>query len=138
MQSRWSPRDYDRDPYYSAPVVYRYQRDGRTYDANRYEADLLRQAVRYGYDMGVRAGNADRMDNWRGDYRDNDAYRDANYGYNGYYVDQDEYNYYFREGFERGYQDAYGNDYRYGQRSNDTATILASVLQAVLGLQNYN
>ena len=31
-------------------------------------------------------------------------YRDANYGYSGYYVDRSDYNHYFREGFRRGYQ----------------------------------
>jgi hypothetical protein len=31
---------------------------------------------------------------------------DANYGYDDYWEDQDAYNYYFRQGFERGYEDA--------------------------------
>jgi len=146
MQARWTPRDAYNDPYYSAPVRYRYVRDGRYYNADRYAADMLQQAVRYGYDMGARAGNADRVDGWRSDWRNNFAYQDASYGYNGNYVDQDEYNYYFRQGFQRGYDDAYGQDYRYGTyngngaygNGNDTvATILASVLQSILGLQQY-
>ncbi|HWI24999.1 MAG TPA: hypothetical protein VNS59_08755 [Lysobacter sp.] len=144
MRARWNTRgyDYDNDPYYYTPASYRYVRDGRAHEVNRYAADLLRQAVRYGYEMGVRAGNADRMDGWRSDWRGNPAYLDASYGYNGYYIDQDEYNYYFRQGFQRGYQDAYGNDYRYGTYYGDRndgsiAVILASVLQAILGLQSY-
>jgi hypothetical protein len=144
MRARWNTRgyDYDSDPYYYTPASYRYVRDGRAYEVNRYAADLLRQAVRYGYEMGVHAGNADRMDGWRSDWRANPAYLDASYGYNGYYIDQDEYNYYFRQGFQRGYQDAYGNDYRYGTYYGDRndgsiAVILASVLQAILGLQSY-
>ena len=116
--------------------------DGRSYAVDRYTADLLRQAVRYGYEQGVRAGRADRLDGWRSDWRNNFAYQDANYGYGGYYVDRSEYNYYFRQGFQRGYQDGYGNDYRYGTRyssGNDgIAMILASVLQSILGLQSYN
>jgi hypothetical protein len=144
MRERWNSRayDYNNDPYYYTPASYRYVRAGRAYEVNRYAADLLQQAVRYGYEMGVRAGNADRMDGWRSDWRGNPAYRDASYGYNGYYVDQDEYNYYFRQGFQRGYQDAYGNDYRYGtyygeRNDGNIAVILASVLQAILGLQPY-
>jgi hypothetical protein len=66
---------------------------------------LLRQAVNYGYQEGFRAGEADRQDRWRSNYRDSYAYQDANYGYNGYYVDRGDYNYYFREGFRRGYED---------------------------------
>jgi len=140
MATRWSPRDYDRDPYFNTAPSYRYIRDGRAYEVNRYAADVLQQAVRNGYEMGVRAGNADRQDRWQNDWRNNYAYQDANYGYNGAYVDQADYNYYFRQGFQRGYGDAYGNDWQYGTRTggNDTATILASVLQSILGLQNYN
>lgn len=144
QRQRWLTRRYDvaSDPYYYTPASYRYVRDGRAYQVNRYAADLLQQAVRYGYEMGVRAGDADRNDGWRSDWRGNPAYLDASYGYNGYYVGQDEYNYYFRQGFQRGYQDGYGNDYRYGTYYGDRndggiATILASVLQAILGLQSY-
>jgi hypothetical protein len=62
---------------------------------------------------------------------------DANFGYNGYYVGRDEYEYYFRQGFRRGYEDGYGRDYRYGRYDNGTYSILAVVLNAILGLQPY-
>jgi len=151
QQRRLAEQNYARDAYWNAPVSYRYVRDGRYYDANRHQADLLQQAVREGYQMGVRAGMADRRDGWRSDWRNNFAYQDASYGYNGYYVDRSEYNHYFREGFQRGYQDSYGNDYRYGtyygngdnydygnNNGNDNiAVILTSVLQSILGLQQY-
>jgi hypothetical protein len=39
---------------------------------------------------------------WHSNYQGSFAYQDANYGYTGYYVDQDEYNYYFRQGFRHG------------------------------------
>ena len=67
-----------------------------------------------GYEEGVRAGQADREDGFRGDYRSSYAYQDANYGYTGMYVGQTDYNYYFREGFRRGYEDGYNSSYRYG------------------------
>src|SRR6266511_2710494 len=71
---------------YSAPN-YRYSRSGRYYQTNQYGVDMLRQAVSYGYEEGVRAGQADREDRARSSYRDSYAYQDASYGYNGYHVD---------------------------------------------------
>ena len=58
---------------------------------------MLREAVNNGYREGFRAGTADREDRWRPDYEDSFAYQDANFGYSGYYVDQADYNYYFRQ-----------------------------------------
>ncbi|HJW47046.1 MAG TPA: hypothetical protein VJ484_11230, partial [Lysobacter sp.] len=139
MRANWAAQrySYDNDPYYYTPASYRYYRTGRYYEVNRYAANLLQQAVRYGYQEGVRAGRADRYDGWRNDYRHNYAYNDANYGYYGYYVDQSEYNHYFREGFRRGYEDAYGRDYRYGNYDDGSYSILATVLQAILNLQPF-
>src|SRR5205814_1624468 len=83
---------------------YRSYRGASYYEVNQYGADLLRRAVNYGYREGYRAGVADREDRWNFDYRDSYAYQDANYGYDGYCEDQGAYNYYFREGFRRGYE----------------------------------
>ncbi|HEX7503608.1 MAG TPA: hypothetical protein VF451_09320, partial [Acidobacteriota bacterium] len=60
------------------------------------------------------------------------AYQDANYGYNGYYVALDDYNYYFREGFRRGYEDGFNGNYQYGRRINGRYSILDSVLAGIL------
>ena len=60
---------------------------------------------------------------------------DANYGYSGYYVDQDEYNYYFREGFRRGYDDGYNSSYQYGAYSNGSYSMLGALLSQILNLQ---
>ena len=75
---------------------------------------MLRQAVNYGYEEGFAAGQADRQDRWAFNYQDSYAYQDGNYGYGGFYVERDDYNYYFREGFRRGYEDGYYGRYRYG------------------------
>jgi hypothetical protein len=48
---------------------------------SRNSADLLRQAVNYGYEQGFRAGEADRQDRWRSNYQGSFAYQDASYGY---------------------------------------------------------
>ena len=127
--------DYSNDPYFYTAPTYRYTRVGRTYETNRYGADLLKQAVNYGYEEGVRAGQADRQDNYRSGYQSSYAYEDASYGYTGMYVDQSEYNYYFRQGFQRGYQDGFNSRFQYGTNSNGTLGILATVLSAILNLQ---
>ena len=85
------------------------------YETNEYGIALLRQALNNGYREGWLAGTADREDGWRPSYGSSYAYRDANYGYNGYYLDRGTYNYYFREGFRRGYDDGYNSSYRYGR-----------------------
>ena len=135
QQSRIQSRDrydYDRDPFFYTPSQYRYNRGGRYYETNQYGLDLLRQAVNYGYEEGYRAGRADRDDRWRSDYENCYAYQDANYGYSGFYVDRDDYNYYFREGFRRGYEDGYGRRTQYGRVTNGKVAILAAVLAGIV------
>jgi hypothetical protein len=55
----------------------------------------------------------------------------------GFYVDQREYNYYFREGFRRGYEDGYYTRYNYGRSYNGSDVILGTVLSGILNLQAY-
>jgi hypothetical protein len=124
--------DYGRDLYlYTAPS-YRYSHGGRYYETNQYGVDLLRQSVNYGYEQGRLAGMADLQDRWPFNYRSSYAYQDANYGYGGFYVDRDDYNNYFREGFRRGYEDGYYGRYQYGTYSNGKGSILGAVLGAIL------
>ncbi|HZV22332.1 MAG TPA: hypothetical protein VFF93_01030 [Luteimonas sp.] len=128
--------DYASDPYFYTPDSYRYSYAGNWYQTNRYGADVLRQAVNDGYQEGVRAGLADRQDGWRADYRNAYAYQDADYGYNGYYVSQSDYAYYFRQGFRRGYDDGYHSRDQYGRYDdNGSGSILQAVLAAILNLQ---
>ena len=129
--------NYDNDPYFYSAPIYRYQRAGQYYTLNQYGANLLRQAIDEGYGEGFRAGRADRMDNWRSDYRNSYAYQDASYGYSGYYLDRDEYSYYFRQGFQRGYDDGYYSRNRYGANNNGSYSILGSILSVILNLQSY-
>ena len=121
---------------YSAPS-YRYSRGSRYYQTNQYGVDMLRQAVNYGYEGGVRAGQTDREDRARFSYRDSYAYQDASYGYNGYHVDLNEYRYYFREGFNRGYQDGYYGRFQYGRNTNGALSLLGNILQQVFNVQSY-
>jgi hypothetical protein len=126
--------NYNQDPYFYSAPIYRYSRGGSYYDINQYGADLLRQAVNNGYEEGYLAGQADRQDGWRSGYRDSYAYEDANYGYNGFYVPQNDYNYYFREGFQRGYEDGYNSQSQYGRSYNGKYEILGTLLAQILNL----
>ena len=128
--------NYAGDPYFYTPSTYRYVRDGRSYETNQYGADLLQHAVNYGYEEGSRAGLADRQDRWDFNYQDSYAYQDGNYGYEGFYVDRDDYNSYFREGFRRGYEDGYNSRAQYGTYSNGKGTLLETVLAAILSFQS--
>ena len=127
-------RNYANDPYVSTPHIYRYRMGTTERQTNQYGADLLRQAVNDGYQQGYRAGQADRQDHWKANYQNSQIYHDADYGYTGNYVDESDYNYYFREGFRRGYDDGYNTQLRYGSNSNGSYSILSSVLNSILGL----
>jgi hypothetical protein len=113
---------------------YRYSRGGSYYETNRYGAQMLQEAVNRGYEEGFYAGQADREDGWSFSPNDAIGYQDASYGYDGYYVDMNEYQYYFREGFRRGYEDGYYGSSRYGRYSNGSANILGAILNTILNL----
>lgn len=134
-QARWNHHrfDYDRDPFFYTPYNYRYSYGGRWYSTNHYGAEILRQAVRDGYREGWYAGQADRMDRWRFDYRSNYGWIDGSYGYSGRYVSHNDYRWYFRQGFERGYRDGYYGRYQYGRYDRDGAMILPAILGMILG-----
>ena len=93
--------DYDHDPYFYTAPIYRYNRGGSYYETNQYGADIS--------SPGRELRLPGRLPGWsRPTARiagvptteSSYAYQDANYGYNGYYVAQDDYNYYFRQGFQ--------------------------------------
>src|SRR5204862_4609058 len=116
---------------------YRYSRQGNYYETNQYGADMLRRAVANGYEEGFRAGQADREDGWGYNYQDSGAFLDSTFGYDGYYVDVNEYQYYFREGFQRGYEDGYNGRYQYGSYSGGKYSILGDILNLILDLRRF-
>jgi hypothetical protein len=122
--------------YYVRPAHYRYSYGGRWYSTSNYGADILRQAVSWGYQEGVRAGRADRYDGWAPDLRGSIAWRNGGFGYGGRYVSRADYDYYFRQGFQRGYDDGYYGRMRYGRYDGgNDAMIVEAVLATILGLQ---
>lgn len=128
-------RDYATDAWVSAPFTYRYVANGANRQTNQYGAEVLRQAVRNGYAQGYRAGQADQQDHSPASYQSTFAYRDANHGYAGRDVDQSDYNFYFRQGLERGYADGFMHRAQYGTVAKDAATIHSALLSTILGFQ---
>ena len=124
--------DHDRDDRWGHE--YRYNIRGAYRETNQYGVDVLRQAVNQGYQEGFRAGQLDRRDGMPADFRRAFDFESGNFGYAGAYVPQSDYSYYFREGFQRGYDDAYWNRARYGTFFNGNASILGSIVASILGL----
>ncbi len=127
-----------RQVYYNNLINnYYYQRNGNYYYTSQYGAQMLQDAVNRGYEEGYRSGQADRYDGWGYNHQQSYGYQDASYGYNSYYVSLEEYNYYFREGFRRGYEDGYYGRQEYGQNSKGTFTVLGAVIGAIIDIIRY-
>jgi hypothetical protein len=123
---------FDRD---DRPVYqYRYNVRGVFRETNQFGVDVLRQAVNQGYQEGYRAGLVDRRDGVPSDFQRAFDFESGSFGYAGDYVPQSDYSYYLREGFQRGYDDAYWNRARYGTFLNGNASILSDIVTGILGL----
>ena len=126
------------------PGRYRVNRNGRWYNTDQRGAELLRNAVNEGYRQGFIAGRSNLTNNRRGSWSNSNIYRSGNMGYQAS-VDRRQYQYYFQQGFQRGYQDGsnrrYANDrngtFQYGVYDNGQPSILSTILDEVLNIQNY-
>jgi len=127
-----------------APGRYRINRNGTWYNTDNRGAYALRQAINEGYRQGFAAGRSDRNGIRRGGWSNNNVYRSGTFGYQSV-VAQSQYQYYFRQGFQRGYQDGsnsqyrddYNGEYQYGTNNGGTLNILATVLNQLLNIQSY-
>ncbi len=143
---------------------YRVYRNGSYYNTDQRGVELLRQAVNEGYRQGFRAGRNDLDGRRRISYSNSNVYQSGTYGYQSY-VNQSQYQYYFRQGFQRGYQDGansryrdqYNNDqynngqyndgygqndgynqqYQYGSSNNGVLSILGTILGQILNIRSY-
>ena len=123
---------------------YRANRNGRWYNTDQRGAELLRNAVNEGYRQGFIAGRSNMTNNRRGSWSNSNIYRSGNMGYQAN-VDRRQYQYYFQQGFQRGYQDGsnrqYANNrngtFQYGTYENDQPSILSTILNEVLNIQSY-
>ncbi len=135
-QKAEKPQKVKKQHWDSSYNRYRVYRNGSYYQTDNRGAELLRNAVRAGYQQGFRAGVNDRNGRRSNNYGNSSVYRSANYGYQSY-VDSGQYQYYFQEGFQRGYYDGYNSRYRYGTSNNGSSNILGTILQGILNLQRY-
>jgi hypothetical protein len=92
--------DYDRDD--------RYDRD-RDDDNIDDRAEVQDRAQRIGYDEGYRAGQIDRANGERPNFRDENAYQEATAGYQSQYGMLSYYRQQCRAAFAEGYEDGYRN-----------------------------
>lgn len=123
---------------------YRVNRDGRWYNTDQRGAELLRNAVNEGYRQGFIAGRSNMNSNRRVSWSNSNVYRSGTMGYQSS-VDRGQYQYYFRQGFQRGYQDGSNSQYdnnhngtfQYGSYENGQPSILSTILNEVLKIQSY-
>jgi len=135
----WQNNNIDRN------ARYRVYRNGSYYQTDYRGAEILRQAVNEGYRQGFQAGRNDRERNVRFSWTNSNVYRSGTYGYQNGNVTRSQYQYYFQQGFQRGYQDGsnrqYMNDrsdrFQYGTYDNGQPSILSTILNEVLNIQNY-
>ena len=113
---------------------YRIYRNGSFYQTDYRGAELLRRAVNEGYAQGYRQGLRDRRYGIHTGYQSATMYRGGVFGYQSY-VDRGQYQYYFRQGFERGYYDGFNSQTRYGYYSGGKWSILANVLGSILDIR---
>jgi len=113
---------------------YRIYRNGSYYQTDYRGTELLRRAVNEGYAQGYRQGVRDRRYGIHTGYQSATMYRTGIFGYQSY-VDRGQYQYYFRQGFERGYYDGFNSQTRYGYYSGGKWSILGNVLGAILDIR---
>ena len=119
-----------------AAKQYRLYRGSNYYSVDQRGYDMIRQAVNRGYQIGYREGANSRRYGRNGYYNNNTYYGSGTYGYPGY-VDRNQYQYYFREGFERGYRDGYNSQSQYGYYSGGKWNILANILSGILNTRSF-
>jgi hypothetical protein len=104
----------------------RYDRDR---DDNIDDRDGVRErAQRIGYDEGYRAGQTDRANGERADFRDENIYREATAGYQSQDGRLNYYRQQFRAAFAEGYEDGYRN-----RDSNTRRGGLGGILGDIIG-----
>jgi len=102
-----------------------YDRDGDNRDDRR---EVRVRAQRFGYDEGYRAGQTDRANGERADFRDESVYRDATAGYQSQDGMLSYYRQQFRAAFAEGYEDGYRN-----RDSNTRRGGLGGILGDIIG-----
>ena len=127
-------RAYIHDRDYRPVIEYRYRIGGVYRETNDFGVNILRQAVSLGYQRGYDAGLQDVRAGVSPNYQLAFDYQNGNYGFTPEYIPESDYSFYFRQGFQRGYDDAYWNSAQYGTFYDGTPSILGDVMAGILGL----
>lgn len=123
----------NNNPYRNSGM-YRIYTNGEYYNVDNRGYNVLREAVNRGYQQGYNAGIRDRRyGNYN--YYGNSVYMSGTYGYSSA-VERNQYQYYFQQGFQRGYEDGFYSRNRYGVRTGNGFNILGSVLNTILSVAN--
>ncbi|MFL6466366.1 MAG: hypothetical protein ACJ72Z_00260 [Pyrinomonadaceae bacterium] len=120
----------------SARETFRVYRGEHFYVTDYRGVELLRNGINEGYRRGFLEGEKDYQNRSYTGYRASETFKDGSIGYKNY-IDLDEYQYYFRRGFELGYYDGFDGFVRYGRVSDGNRTVLESVVSGVLDIRRY-
>ena len=138
-QRMYGNNGYNNNTYYNNSRYnvgrYRVYNNGAYYVTDSRGAEYLRQAIRNGYSQGYRQGMTDRRYGRGYNFYGNNIYTNGMFGYNSY-VASNQYQYYFQQGFQRGYEDGFYSRSNYGYRSGNGFTIAAGILNTILNLTN--
>ena len=116
---------------------YRITHEGRDYEMNYDGSELLKQSLNSGYQQGYQAGKEDHKAKRGEAFSESLIYQNATTDYQSDVVDLNLYQYYFREGFQRGYADGYKNQKQYGKSTNGIRFISDTISQEILNIQQF-
>lgn len=114
--------------------MFRVYRGDHFYVTDHRGADILRSGVNEGYRQGFLEGERNYMVRNYAGHRDSETFKTASIGYK-QFIDLDEYQYYFRRGFELGYYDGFDGVTRYGTTNDGVRRMLDSVLLGILDIR---
>lgn len=118
----------------SGREMFRVYRGDHFYVTDYRGADLLRNGINEGYRRGFLEGEQNYKNRSYTGPRDSETFKTASIGYK-QFIDFDEYQYYFRRGFELGYYDAFDGVVRYSTMSDGQRNILDSVINGILDIR---
>ena len=123
---------YDRDRQNNNQQNRGYRIRHKNYRTDQRGVDLLQQAINEGYRQGFQLGQQDRNSRRKSNWKRNNIYRSGDMGYDSH-VDRGQYQYYFQQGVQRGYDDGWNSRNRYGTGNS----VLGNILNILLNPRPY-
>ena len=114
--------------------MFRVYRGDHFYVTDYRGADLLRTGINEGYRQGFLEGERNYKNGSYEGPRNSITFKTASIGYK-QFIDYDEYQYYFRRGFELGYYDGFDGVVRYSTMTDGQRIILDSVVAGILDIR---